>query len=81
MESCARVCINGGASEPLNTQKQNAPPINPQGDDMHRLTDINKPNVVFVGFDGTVWRTPGNGNPRIRLNDGKRSVSHGELFD
>ena len=47
----------------------------------HKLTDINIPNVVFVGWDGTVWRTPANGNPRQNLGRGNVSRVHrGEFF-
>ena len=48
---------------------------------MHKLTDINIPNVVFVGWDGTVWRTPANGNPKQNLGRGNVSRVHrGEHF-
>lgn len=52
----------------------------------HRLTDINKPNVVFVGYDGIVWRTPNNGNPRQAISRGafpgnRKTVERGEFWE
>ena len=52
----------------------------------HRLTDINKPNVVFVGYNGIVWRTPNNGNPRQAISRGafpgnRKTVERGEFWE
>lgn len=42
----------------------------------HRLTDINKPAVVVVGYDGMIWRMGDYG--REYVGGGCREVEHGD---